>query len=81
MKNRKKVNLPGVQDRERIEFIWKIRRQVQQEILEKKLMQCFLKGRDGHECAPQYPEAMDPLIKDFMRKAEQETKRMGLYCV
>jgi hypothetical protein len=59
---------------EKTKLAWEARRQVQQEILQKKLVQCFLKPRKGRKCIQQYPEAMQPMIKDFMRKAEEQTK-------
>jgi hypothetical protein len=74
MKKRKKVDLNDVQVAERIKLAWKARRQVQQEILQKKLVQCFLKPRKGRKCIKRYPEAMQPMIKDFMRKAEEQTR-------
>jgi hypothetical protein len=74
MKKKKKVDLHDVQVTERMKLAWGVRRQVQQEILEKKLVQCFLKPRKGRKCIQQYPEAMQPMIKDFMRKAEEQTR-------
>jgi hypothetical protein len=70
MKKRKKVDLHDVQVTERIKLAWEVRRQVQQEILQEKLVQCFLRSRKGRKCIQRYPEAMQPMIKDFMRKAE-----------
>jgi hypothetical protein len=77
MKKRRKIDLLTVQVAERMKLAWKLRRQVQQEILQKKLMQCFLKPRKGHTYVQRYPEAMQPMIEDFMRKAEEQKK---LYC-
>ena len=74
MKKPKKLDLHNVQVVERIKLAWKARRQVQQEILQKKLVQCFLKPRKGRKCIQRYPEAMQPMIKDFMRKAEEQTR-------
>ena len=74
MKKRKKIDLHDVQVAERIKLAWRARRQVQQEILQKKLVQCFLKPRKARKCIPRYPEAMQPMIKDFMRKAEEQTR-------
>jgi len=74
MKKRKKVDLNDVQVAERIKLAWEVRRQVQQEILQKKLVQCFLKPRKGLKCIQQYPEAMQPMIKDFIQKAEKQTR-------
>jgi len=74
MKKQKKVDLNDVQVTEKMKLAWEVRRQVQQEILEKKLMQCFLKPSNGRKCIQRYPEAMQPMIKDFIRKAEEQTR-------
>jgi len=74
MKKQKKVNLNNVQVTEKMKLAWEVRRQVQQEILEQKLMQCFLTPHNGRKCIQQYPEAMQPMIKDFMQKAEKRTR-------
>ena len=74
MKKKKKIDLHDVQVAERIKLAWKVRRQVQQEILQKKLVQCFLRPRKGRKCIQRYPEAMQPMIKDFMQKAEKQTR-------
>ena len=74
MKKRKKVDLNDVQVAERMKLALEVRRQVQQEILQKKLVQCFLRPRKGRKYIQRYPEAMQPMIKDFMRKAEEKTK-------
>jgi hypothetical protein len=74
MNKRRKVDLLNVQAVERMKLEWKVRRQVQQEILQKKLAQCYLKPRKGRACIKRYPEAMQPMIEDFMRKAEKQTR-------
>ena len=74
MKKRRKVDLLNVQVTERMKLVWEVRRQVQQEILQKKLAQCFLKPRKGRKCIQRYPEAMQPMIEDFMREAEKQTR-------
>ena len=74
MKKQKKVDLLNVKVSERIKLAWEVRRQVQQEMLEKKLEQCFLKPHRGNACIQRYPEAMQPMIRDFMRKAEEQTR-------
>jgi hypothetical protein len=56
---------------------WKVGRQVQQEILQKKLMQCFLKPNEKATCISRYPEAMQPMIQDFMRKVEKQVRIYG----
>lgn len=76
MKKHNKVDLLRVQDCEKIKLIWKIKRQVQQELLEKKLISHFFKIRRGHAEILRYPEIMNPLIEDFMQRAEEETKRL-----
>jgi hypothetical protein len=74
MKKQKKVRLPEVEAAESIKLGWKVRRQVQQEILQKKLVQCYLKPSEGNAFIRRYPEAMQPMIMDFMRKADEQTK-------
>jgi hypothetical protein len=74
MRKRKKVKLLEVEAAENIKLGWKVRRQIQQEILQKKLVQCYLKPSDGNACIRRYPEAMQPMIMDFMRKADERTK-------
>ncbi len=71
MRKPKSLNVLNIPDSKKIKFVWKIRRQMQQEILEDKLMHLLLNARANL----QYPEAMNPLIEDFMRKAEREIKR------
>ena len=70
MQKRKNVNVLNLPDSKKIKFVWKIRRQMQQEVLEDKLMRLLLNERPNI----QYPEAMNPLIEDFLRKAEREIK-------
>jgi hypothetical protein len=74
MKRRKKLNLHDVQALKSIKLGWEIKRQVQQEILEKKLVQCFLTPSEGRSYIKKYPEAMQPMIRDFMRKAEEKVR-------
>ncbi len=74
MSKRKKVKLVDVKAAKNIRLGWKVRRQVQQEILQKKLAQLFLKPRERHAYIKRYPEAMQPMIKDFMREAERQTR-------
>jgi hypothetical protein len=74
MKRRKRLDLLDFQVAERIKLAWEVRRQVQQEILQQKLAKCYLKPRKGRRCIERYPEAMQPMIEDFMRKADQKTK-------
>lgn len=74
MKKRKKVELLDVRAAEKVKLAWKVRRQVQQEILQKKLVECFLKPHEGRARIKRYPEAMQPMIRDFLRKAEEKTR-------
>ena len=74
MKKHKKIKLLDAKAVEDIKLRWKVRRQVQQEILEKKLMDCYLRSSEGDARIERYPEAMQPMIKDFMRRADEQTK-------
>jgi hypothetical protein len=74
MKKRKKVHLHEVRALKSIKLGWEIRKQVQQEMLEKKLVQYFLRPDEGRSCIEKYPEAMQPMIRDFMRKAEEKAR-------
>jgi hypothetical protein len=74
MKRRKKLNLCDVEVLKNIKLGWEIRRQVQQDILQKILVECFLMPNEGHSHTKKYPEAMQPMIRDFMRKAEEKTR-------
>jgi len=77
MKKRKRVKWLDVQAAERIKLGWKVRRQVQQEILQKKLTQLFLTPYEMNAYIGRYPEAMQPMIRDFMRKVEEQTRLRG----
>ena len=74
MKKRKKVEVLDAQAAESIKLGWRVERQVQQEILQRKLLQCFLEPREGHVRIKRYPEAMQPMIRDFMRRAREQTR-------
>jgi hypothetical protein len=74
MKKRKKVSLLKAKTVKSIKLGWKVKRQVQQEILQKKLAQCFLEPSEGQACIARYPAAMQPMIEDFMKKAEKQTR-------
>jgi len=74
MKKRKKVEVLDAQAAESIKLGWRVERQVQQEILQRKLLQCFLEPCEGHACIKRYPEAMQPMIRDFMRRAREQTR-------
>jgi len=43
MRKRKRIDLLNISDVEKVKLIWEIRRQLQQKVLEEKLMQPFLK--------------------------------------
>jgi hypothetical protein len=71
MANRKTIDLLSVSSSERTKLVWKIRRQIQQKALEEKLVNAL-----SRSCADlPYPEVMDPFVKDFARKAENEIRR------
>ena len=42
MRKRKRIDLLNISDVEKVKLIWEIRRQLQQKVLEEKLMQPFL---------------------------------------
>jgi hypothetical protein len=72
MRKGKKVKIRDAETAESIKLGWKVRRQVQQDILQKKLMQCYLKPGEGCAHIKQYPEVMHPMIEDFLRNAERQ---------
>ena len=74
MKKHKKIKLSGAKAVEDMKLRWKVRRQVQQEILEKKLMDYYLRPSEWDACIERYPEAMQPMIKDFMRRADEQIR-------
>jgi hypothetical protein len=74
MKKQKKIKLFDVKAVKNMKLHWKVRRQVQQEILEKKLMEYYLRPIDWDAYLDRYPEAMQPMIKDFMRKADEQAR-------
>ena len=74
MTKRTRVRASKVHDVESVKLRWKVTRQIQQELLEEKLAQCFLKSSEWKECIDQYPVAMQPMIMDFMRKADEQTR-------
>jgi hypothetical protein len=77
MKKRKKTTLLNAETIDSMTLGWKVQRQVQQEILQKKLLQCFLEPSEGHSCIARYPKSMQPMIEDFMRKAERQMRLGG----
>lgn len=77
MKKQKKAKMLNVETVKSLKLSWKVGRQVQQEILQKKLLQCFLEPSGGPTCIARYPEAMQPMIEDFMRKAEKQIRIYG----
>jgi len=74
MKRSKKVELKGGKADENMKLRWKAARQVQQELLEKKLVQCYLNPSGEETCIKQYPMAMQPLMREYMRKAEEQMR-------
>jgi len=74
MTKTKRVRLMGIQDVESVKLRWKVTRQVQQDLLQEKLARCFLGPSDWKESIEQYPVAMQPMIMDFMRKADEQTR-------
>jgi len=74
MKKTKKVKLLEVQAGASVKLQWKVNRQIQQELLQKKLMQCLSMPGEGNACIKLYPMAMQPMIRDFMRKADEQTR-------
>ena len=74
MKKSIKVELRDLKDTETMKLRWKAARQIQQELLEKKLSQCFLSLGEDEACIKQYPLAMQPLIREFIRKAEEQMR-------
>jgi hypothetical protein len=68
------VRAQEVHDVESVKLRWKVARQIQQELLEEKLAQCFLISSEWKDCIGQYPVAMQPMIMDFMRKADEQTR-------
>ena len=78
MKKRKKIDLLSLRAAEKMKLAWEIRRQAQQGVLQEKLLQCFLKPRNGRMLLQRYPEAMQPMIEDFLRRVEEQKR---LYCI
>jgi uncharacterized protein YjeT (DUF2065 family) len=78
MKKRRKIKPHNIKAAKNIKLGWKVRRQVQQELLQKKLAQCFLMPREGQACLERYPEAMQPMIKDFIRRADEQMRLHGM---
>jgi hypothetical protein len=74
MKKKKKIRLFDAKAVEDMALRWKVRRQVQQEILEKKLMDYYLRPSEWDACIERYPEAMQPMIKDFLLKADEKIR-------
>jgi len=74
MKKTIKVESQGVSNLEEMKLRWKAARQIQQELLEKKLAQCFLGSIEDEACIKQYPQAMQPLMREFIRKAEERMR-------
>lgn len=71
MRELKSIDLLAVPDSKRIQLIWKIKRQMQQEALEEKLMRSLLNAQVNL----QYPETISVAIEDLVRKAVEELKQ------
>lgn len=71
MRELKSIDLLAVPDSKKIQLIWKIKRQMQQEVLEEKLMRSLLNARVNL----QYPETISVAIEDLVRKAVEELKQ------
>jgi hypothetical protein len=72
--NSKKVELTKVDTAKEVKLRWKVARQIQQELLEKKLMQYFSNPAEEIAHIKQYPMIMQPLMKEFIRKVEEQAK-------
>jgi hypothetical protein len=77
VKKRKKAKLLNVGTVKSVKLGWTVKRQVQQELLQRKLLKCFLDPSEGRTCIARYPEVMQPMIEDFMRKAERQLRIRG----
>jgi predicted amidophosphoribosyltransferase len=77
MKKQKKARLLNVETIKSIKLCWKAGRQLQQELLQDKLLKCFLDPSEERPCIARYPEAMHPMIEDFVRKAEKQMRLSG----
>ena len=73
MKKAAKVKLSEAKDIESIELRSKAARQIQQELLEKKLLG-FLSPIEDEARIEQYPQTMQLLIMEFIQKAEKQMK-------
>jgi hypothetical protein len=73
MKKTVKVELQGARDVENMKLRWKAARQIQQELLEKKLLG-FLCPIEDAAWIQQYPQTMQPLMREFIRKAEEQMR-------
>jgi hypothetical protein len=71
---KKKIRLFDAKAVEDIKLRQKVRSQVQQEILEKKLVDCYLRPSERDEYIERHPEAMQPMIKDFMQKTDEQIR-------
>jgi len=74
MKKWKKATLLDVETVRSIKLGWKVRRQVQQKLLEQKLLKCFLEPNERDTCIARYPKVMQPMIQDFMRNAQKQMR-------
>ena len=71
MRESKSIDLLTVPDSKKIQLIWRIKRQMQQKVLEEKLMHSLLNARANL----QYPETISLAVENLVRKAVEELKR------
>ena len=74
MKKSIRVELRSYKDAENMKLRWKAARQIQQELLEKKLQQYLLNPSENETCIKQYPLAMQPLMREYIRKTEEQMR-------
>jgi ribonuclease HII len=65
------IDLLSVPDSKKIQLIWAIRRQVQQEVLEEKLTSSLLNAHASID----YPNGISVAMEDLMRKAVEELRQ------
>jgi hypothetical protein len=71
MGKHKSIDLLSVPDSKRIQLIWEIRRQVQQEVLEERVTSSLLNAHASID----YPNGISVAIEDLMRKAAEELRQ------
>jgi len=71
MKKYKAINMLTVPDSKKMQLIWAIKRQMQQEALEEKLTRVLLNTNVNRD----YPEGISITFKDLMQRAIEELKQ------